>query len=109
MVKLTHLLLLLLNKGCWIKIGVYLQKKTLFLFYGIKLTAEGQKLKILSTDLIAPIMQGILGHENIIDRDREHYWVIGLSNRNNILLIELISLVPRLQHWLNLWRFSDWL
>ena len=37
-------------------------------------------------------MQRILMRENEIDRDREHFWVVGLSQNNTILFIELIGL-----------------
>lgn len=38
------------------------------------------------------IMQRILMRESKIDRTREHFWVICLSNANKILNIELISM-----------------
>ena len=56
----------------------------------IKLTKE-QKIKILNSDDLYGIMQRILLRENKIDRNREHFWVIGLENNNRILFIELIS------------------
>ncbi len=53
--------------------------------------SEAEKVKILnSTDLFA-IMQNILLRENKINQDREHFWVIGLSNSNRLLFIELVS------------------
>lgn len=57
----------------------------------IKLT-EAEKIKILNSDDLYGIMQKILLRENKIDRDREHFWVIGLANNLRILFIELISL-----------------
>jgi len=57
----------------------------------IKLT-EAEKIKILNSDDLYGIMQKILLRENKIDRDREHFWVIGLANNHRILFIELISL-----------------
>src|SRR5690606_12090997 len=57
----------------------------------IKLS-ESEKIKILNSDDLYGIMQRILLRENKIDRNREHFWVIGLENNNRILFIELISL-----------------
>jgi DNA repair protein RadC len=37
-------------------------------------------------------MQQVLMRENKIDRNKEHFWTIGLDNANRILYIELISL-----------------
>ncbi|GAL84521.1 DNA repair protein RadC [Sporocytophaga myxococcoides] len=37
-------------------------------------------------------MQEILLREKKIDRNKEHFWTIGLANNNQILYIELISL-----------------
>ena len=57
----------------------------------IKLT-ESEKIKILNGDDLYNIMQKILLREQKIDRNREHFWVVGLANNNRILFIELISL-----------------
>ncbi len=57
----------------------------------LKLT-EQQKIKILGADDVYGIMQRILKREQKIDRNREHFWTIGLNNAHNILYIELISL-----------------
>ena len=56
----------------------------------VKLT-KAQKIKILNSDDLYGIMQRILLRENKIDRNREHFWVIGLEHNNRILFIELIS------------------
>ncbi|UOB16357.1 JAB domain-containing protein [Abyssalbus ytuae] len=37
-------------------------------------------------------MQQILMRENKIRRNQEHFWVVGLNNKNKILFIELIAL-----------------
>lgn len=57
----------------------------------IKLTKK-DKIQILNSDTLYIIMQRILMRENEIDRDREHFWVVGLSQNNTILFIELIGL-----------------
>ncbi|MCW3104463.1 MAG: repair protein RadC [Bacteroidetes bacterium] len=57
----------------------------------IKLT-EAQKIKVLNSADIYKITQQILLRENKIDRNKEHFWLVCLSNQNKILMIELISL-----------------
>jgi DNA repair protein RadC len=57
----------------------------------VRLTKE-QKIKVSNAHDIFEIMQKILKRENKIDRDKEHFWIIGLSAINRILFIELISL-----------------
>lgn len=57
----------------------------------IKLS-DAEKIKILNGDDLYGIMQKILLRENKIDRNREHFWVVGLENNNRILFIELVSL-----------------
>jgi DNA repair protein RadC len=57
----------------------------------VRLTKE-QKIKISNSRDIFKIMQQILMRENKIGRDKEHFWIIGLSMNNRILFIELISL-----------------
>lgn len=57
----------------------------------VKLT-QTQKIKLHSSADIYKIMQQVLLRENKIDRNKEHFWTIGLDNANRILYIELISL-----------------
>lgn len=57
----------------------------------IKLSDE-ERIRILNSDDLFEIMRNVLLREEKIDQDREHFWVIGLSNSNNILFVELISL-----------------
>ncbi len=52
---------------------------------------EHERVKLLNTDKVYEIMQRILLRENIIDRNREHLWVIGLENNHRLLFIELVS------------------
>ena len=56
----------------------------------IKLT-EPQKIKIINSDDVFQIMQKVLLRENKIDRDKEHFWIVGLSTANKALFIELVS------------------
>jgi len=57
----------------------------------IRLT-KAEKIRILNSFDVYEIMQRILLRENKIDRDKEHFWIIGLATNNTILFIELISL-----------------
>ncbi|MBL0743834.1 JAB domain-containing protein [Chryseolinea lacunae] len=57
----------------------------------IKLSDE-ERIRILNSDDLFEIMRKVLLREEKIDQDREHFWVIGLSNSNNILFVELISM-----------------
>jgi len=48
--------------------------------------------KITSSIDVARIMADILAAEHETDRDREHFWSIGLNNAHKIKYIELVSL-----------------
>jgi DNA repair protein RadC len=54
--------------------------------------AELEKIKLINSDDIFLIMQQILLREDKIDQDKEHFWVIGLTNVNRIQYIELVSI-----------------
>ncbi|MCT4582965.1 MAG: JAB domain-containing protein [Flavobacteriales bacterium] len=54
--------------------------------------SEEDKIKVLNGDHLYSVMQKIFLREQLIDRNREHFWVIGLENNNRILFIELVSL-----------------
>ena len=51
-----------------------------------------KQTKIKSPVTIVKIMQNILAHECEIDRDKEHFWTIGLNTNKSIKYIELVSL-----------------
>ncbi len=57
----------------------------------VRLTKE-QKIKVLNSEDVYKIMQQILLREKKISRVQEHFWVVGLDNKNKILFIELIAL-----------------
>jgi DNA repair protein RadC len=57
----------------------------------INLTEE-QKVKVINSDILYGVMQRVLERENLIDRNKEHFWTVGLNVKNTILYIELISL-----------------
>lgn len=52
---------------------------------------EIEKIRLLNSDDIYSIMQRILLREHKIERNKEHFWIIGLNTMNKILFIELIS------------------
>lgn len=54
--------------------------------------SDKQKIKLLNSDDVYTVMQGILLREEKIDQEKEHFWMIGLANSNRILYIELVSL-----------------
>ena len=54
--------------------------------------AENDKIEIGSSSDLYRIMQRILLRENEIDREKEHFWMIGLNMANTILYIELVSM-----------------
>lgn len=57
----------------------------------IKIT-DKDKISITNPDDLYGIMQRILLRENMIDREKEHFWMIGLNMANVILYIELVSM-----------------
>ncbi|NVO11689.1 MAG: DNA repair protein [Bacteroidales bacterium] len=57
----------------------------------IKLTRK-QRIIIRSSDDVFKIMKEILMREDKIDREKEHFWVMGLAQNHRIRYVELISL-----------------
>ncbi|NOU17424.1 MAG: DNA repair protein [Bacteroidales bacterium] len=57
----------------------------------IKLTSK-QRIIIRSSDDVFKIMKEILLREDKIDREKEHFWVVGLANNLRIRYVELISM-----------------
>lgn len=57
----------------------------------VRLTKD-QKIKIANSQDVYNIMQQILLRENKLRRGQEHFWIIGLDNKNLILFIELLAL-----------------
>lgn len=54
--------------------------------------SKDQKIKIGLPEDIYSIMQQILRRESRIGKEKEHFWVIGLTTSNKISYIELVSL-----------------
>jgi len=57
----------------------------------VRLTKD-QKIKISNPQDISEIMRKILQRENKLGQEKEHFWVVGLSIKNKISYIELVSL-----------------
>jgi len=57
----------------------------------VRLSNE-QRIRVLNSADVYTIIQQILLRENKIRRNQEHFWVVGLDNKNKILFIELIGL-----------------
>lgn len=48
--------------------------------------------KISSSFEVAKVLTAMLDMDNEVDRDKEHFWVIGLNTKNVIKFIDLVSL-----------------
>lgn len=57
----------------------------------VRLTKD-QKIKIANSEDVFAIMQAVLKRENRLSRQKEHFWVIGLTPTNVISFIELVAL-----------------
>lgn len=57
----------------------------------VKIT-DKDKISVTNPDELYEIMRRILLRDNKIDREKEHFWMIGLNMANIILYIELVSM-----------------
>ncbi len=57
----------------------------------IKLS-KSEKIRVLNTRDVVPVMQEIRKRENKIDRNKEHLWMVCLDMDNRILMVELINM-----------------
>ncbi|NVO09328.1 MAG: DNA repair protein [Bacteroidales bacterium] len=57
----------------------------------IKLTRK-QRIIVRSSDDVFKVMKEILLREDKIDREKEHFWVVGLAQNHRIRYVELISM-----------------
>jgi len=74
----------------------------------VKLTGL-KKIRILNSDDVFGIMQKVLHRENKIDREKEHFRIIGLNVANKILFIELVcmgSVKATTVEPMNVYRFA---
>jgi DNA repair protein RadC len=53
---------------------------------------ESHKIEVINAQRVFNLMYEVLMREEDIDRGREHFWVLSLSNDNRVMLLELISL-----------------
>ncbi|MCP4259119.1 MAG: hypothetical protein GY774_16660 [Planctomycetes bacterium] len=53
---------------------------------------ENLKQKLAKPQDVAAFLKGILRKEHIVDRDKEHFWVIGRKTNGSIRYVELVSL-----------------
>lgn len=51
-----------------------------------------RKKQIRIASDVADILQTILSKEDEYDRDKEHFWTIGLNGRNTVVYIDLVTL-----------------
>jgi DNA repair protein RadC len=54
--------------------------------------SDKQRIKITTPQAIFRLFQDILKTEDKVDKDKEHFWVVGLDTRNIIKYVELVSL-----------------
>jgi DNA repair protein RadC len=47
--------------------------------------------KVSSPEIVAKIFKTILESESDMDKDKEHFWVMGLKSNNRVKFIELVS------------------
>lgn len=53
---------------------------------------KGQRVKVTGSKDVYLIMKQVLLREEKIERDKEHFWVIGMANNYRILFIELVHI-----------------
>lgn len=54
--------------------------------------AEHTKQKVTNAGAVESILRPILKAEHEVDREKEHFWVIGLNTKNRVKYIDLASL-----------------
>lgn len=57
----------------------------------IKLTRK-QRIIIRESSDVYRVMREILMNEQLLDREKEHFWMLGLANNNRLQYVELVSL-----------------
>lgn len=56
------------------------------------LVSGKDNITLANSDKVFEIMQKVLLRENYIDREKEHFWILGLNMVNNLLFVELVAL-----------------
>ncbi|BDS10689.1 JAB domain-containing protein [Aureispira anguillae] len=54
--------------------------------------SDAEKIRVLNSEDIFDIMQKVLKRESKLDKDKRHFWAIGLDVRSKVSLLELVSL-----------------
>ena len=70
---------------------------------------KARKQTVTNAQTVQGVLSKVLNSENEVDRMKEHFWVIGLSTRNAIQYIDLVSLGTlnaSLVHPREVFRFS---
>jgi DNA repair protein RadC len=70
---------------------------------------KAKKQTVTNPRTVQEVLSKVLNSENEVDRMKEHFWVIGLSTRNAIQYIDLVSLGTlnaSLVHPREVFRFS---
>ncbi|MBA7580111.1 DNA repair protein RadC [Candidatus Atribacteria bacterium 1244-E10-H5-B2] len=49
-------------------------------------------IKMQNSEIVADVFRNVLKNECEIDQQKEHFWVMGLTVKNKIIYLELISL-----------------
>ncbi len=58
----------------------------------MEIQIKDKSIKVTNPDAVESILKPILAAECEIDRDKEHFWVIGINNANKIKYLELVGL-----------------
>jgi DNA repair protein RadC len=58
----------------------------------MKVQIPKNAVPVTDPQAIADVFHSVLNAEPIHDREKEHFWIVGLNTRNNIKYIELVSL-----------------
>jgi len=53
---------------------------------------KDSKIKVTSAKEVAKVFQDILAIEDTIEQDKEHYYVMHLTSRNQVLMVELVTI-----------------
>jgi len=52
----------------------------------------GEVTKVKGADQIARVLVSVLACESEVDRDKEHFWAVGLTTANSIKYVEVVTL-----------------
>lgn len=49
-------------------------------------------IKILDCESVANVFRNVIDNEDVTDQAKEHFWAMGLTTKNRVLYLELVSL-----------------